>query len=88
MTNPKVLILDEPTRGVDVGAKKEIYELINRFKQEGMSILMISSEIPELIGMCDRVLVMHEGHMSGELQLDQITQDNIMRLAVGITEVR
>jgi ribose transport system ATP-binding protein len=88
MTNPKVLILDEPTRGVDVGAKKEIYELINHFKQEGMSILMISSEIPEIIGMCDRVLVMHEGNMTGELELAQITQDNIMRLAVGMTEVR
>lgn len=88
MTNPKVLILDEPTRGVDVGAKKEIYELINHFKQEGMSILMISSEIPEIIGMCDRVLVMHEGNMTGELEMAQITQDNIMRLAVGMTEVR
>lgn len=88
MTNPKVLILDEPTRGVDVGAKKEIYELINLFKQKGMCILMISSEIPEVVGMCDRVLVMHEGGISGELDLEQITQDNIMRLAVGMTEVR
>jgi len=88
MTNPKVLILDEPTRGVDVGAKKEIYELINQFKKKGMSILMISSEIPEVVGMCDRVLVMHEGGISGELELEKITQDNIMRLAVGITEVK
>lgn len=88
MTNPKILILDEPTRGVDVGAKKEIYELINLFKKKGMSILMISSEIPEVVGMCDRVLVMHEGSISGELKLENITQDNIMRLAVGITEVK
>ncbi len=83
-TKPKVLILDEPTRGVDVGAKKEIYTLMNKFKEDGMSIIMISSEIPEILGMCDRVLVMHEGKVSGVLERNEITQEEIMRLAVGI----
>lgn len=84
MTEPKVLILDEPTRGVDVGAKKEIYDLMNRFKAQGMCILMISSEIPELLGMCDRIMVMHEGSVSGILTRQEATQEGIMRLAVGI----
>ncbi len=83
-TEPKVLILDEPTRGVDVGAKKEIYTLMNEFKSNGMSIMMISSEIPEIIGMCDRVLVMHEGKVSGILERNQMTQEEIMKLAVGV----
>ncbi len=84
LTNPRILILDEPTRGVDVGAKKEIYELMNKFKKEGMSIIMISSEIPEILGMSDRVLVMHEGHVSGILDIKDASQESIMRLAVGI----
>ncbi len=83
-TAPKVLILDEPTRGIDVGAKKEIYTLMNEFKDEGMSVIMISSEIPELLGMCDRVLVMHEGRLMGELDRKSMSQESIMRLAVGI----
>ncbi|MGQ7198557.1 ATP-binding cassette domain-containing protein, partial [Escherichia sp. HC-TM1] len=61
MTRPKVLILDEPTRGVDVGAKKEIYQLINQFKADGLSIILVSSEMPEVLGMSDRIIVMHEG---------------------------
>lgn len=84
ITNPKLLILDEPTRGVDVGAKKEIYELINKYKKKGMSIIMISSEIPEVLGMSDRILVMHEGKVSGELSIEEATQEKIMALAVGI----
>lgn len=84
VTDPKILILDEPTRGVDVGAKKEIYELMNVFKSQGMSVLMISSEIPELLGMCDRIMVMHEGRISGILERSGLTQESIMRLAVGI----
>lgn len=63
MTRPKVLILDEPTRGVDVGAKKEIYQLINQFKADGLSIILVSSEMPEVLGMSDRIIVMHEGHL-------------------------
>ncbi|QAT43365.1 sugar ABC transporter ATP-binding protein [Aminipila luticellarii] len=80
---PSILILDEPTRGVDVGAKKEIYNLINKFKKAGVSIIMISSEIPEILGMSDRVLVMHEGCISGILDTEQADQEGIMSLAVG-----
>ncbi|MGO2466172.1 MAG: ribose ABC transporter ATP-binding protein RbsA [Serratia proteamaculans] len=83
MTRPKVLILDEPTRGVDVGAKKEIYQLINQFKQEGLSIILVSSEMPEVLGMSDRILVMHEGHLSGEFPIEQATQEALMAAAVG-----
>lgn len=83
MTEPKVLILDEPTRGVDVGARKEIYDLINKFKSEGMSIIMVSSDIPEVLGISDRIMVMHEGRVSGFLQRQEATQESIMTLAVG-----
>lgn len=82
-TNPKILILDEPTRGVDVGAKKEIYELINEYKQKGMSILMISSEIPEILGISDRVIVMHEGKVAGTMNIADASQEKIMTYAVG-----
>ncbi|MBD8164905.1 ribose ABC transporter ATP-binding protein RbsA [Erwinia persicina] len=83
MTRPKVLILDEPTRGVDVGAKKEIYQLINQFKQEGLSIILVSSEMPEVLGMSDRVLVMHEGRLSGDFPIEQASQEILMAAAVG-----
>jgi ribose transport system ATP-binding protein len=84
--NPKILILDEPTRGVDVGAKKEIYELMNHFKKEGIGILMISSEIPEILGICDRIMVMREGEIAGILDRKEATQEEIMRLAIGSKE--
>lgn len=83
MTRPKVLILDEPTRGVDVGAKKEIYQLINQFKQEGLSIILVSSEMPEVLGMSDRILVMHEGRLNGNFTIEQATQEVLMAAAVG-----
>lgn len=83
LTNPKILILDEPTRGVDVGARKEIYDLINRFKKDGMSIIVVSSDIPEILGICDRIMVMHEGEVSGFLTIEEATQEKIMTLAVG-----
>ena len=83
MTKPKVLILDEPTRGVDVGAKKEIYQLINQFKQEGMSIILVSSEMPEVLGMSDRILVMHEGRFSAEFASCDANQERLMAAAVG-----
>ncbi len=83
MTRPKVLILDEPTRGVDVGAKKEIYQLINQFKQEGLSIILVSSEMPEVLGMSDRILVMHEGRISGEFSREEANQERLMACAVG-----
>lgn len=82
MTRPKVLILDEPTRGVDVGAKKEIYKLINQFKQEGLSIILVSSEMPEVMGMSDRILVMHEDHLNGEFPIEQVTQEALMAAAI------
>ena len=78
MTEPEVLILDEPTRGIDVGAKKEIYNLINQLKQEGKAIIMISSEMPEILGMSDRILVLHEGRCKGELSRAEATQERIM----------
>ncbi|WP_114908467.1 ribose ABC transporter ATP-binding protein RbsA [Haemophilus haemolyticus] len=83
MTRPNVLILDEPTRGVDVGAKKEIYQLINEFKKEGLSILMISSDMPEVLGMSDRVLVMREGKISAEFSREEATQEKLLAAAIG-----
>ena len=78
MTEPEVLILDEPTRGIDVGAKKEIYNLINHLKEEGKAIIMISSEMPEILGMSDRILILHEGRCKGELVREDATQEKIM----------
>lgn len=87
MTRPKVLILDEPTRGVDVGAKKEIYQLINEFKKDGLSIIIVSSEMPEVLGMSDRILVMHEGRISAEFQRDEATQEKLLAAAIGKSAV-
>ncbi|MGU7771678.1 sugar ABC transporter ATP-binding protein [Burkholderia sp. MR1-5-21] len=78
---PKVLILDEPTRGVDIGAKSEIYKIIHQLADAGVAILCISSELPELIGICDRILVMREGTLAGELTGDAISQEGVMSLA-------
>ncbi|CZF82716.1 Ribose import ATP-binding protein RbsA [Grimontia celer] len=83
MTKPRVLILDEPTRGVDVGAKKEIYQLINRFKAEGMSIILVSSDMPEVLGMSDRIMVMHEGRITGEFDAKDADQETLLACAVG-----
>ncbi len=80
---PKILILDEPTRGVDIGAKKEIYQIMNDLAEQGVAILMISSELPEVIGMSDRVLVMHEGKITGEVSGEDMTQEKIMHYATG-----
>jgi ribose transport system ATP-binding protein len=77
-----ILIFSEPTRGIDVGAKVEVYQLMNRLVQEGASILMISSELPEILGMSDRILVLHEGRIAGELQRDEANQERILHLAV------
>ena len=78
-TNPEVLILDEPTRGIDVGAKFEIYSIINQLAAEGKGILMISSEMPELLGTCDRIYVMNEGRIVAELSKAEASQESIMR---------
>ena len=80
-TKPLVLILDEPTRGVDIGAKSEIYRIIDELAKAGAGVLVISSELPEVIGIADRILVMREGHLEGELQGEQINQERIIALA-------
>lgn len=83
MTHPRVLILDEPTRGVDVGAKYEIYQIMNRLLQEGVAIIMISSELPEVLGMSHRVMVMAEGKKTAEFRVEEATQERIMTAATG-----
>ena len=83
-TKPKILILDEPTRGVDVGAKAEIYSIINELARQGMAIIMISSELPEIINMCDNVCVIKEGVKTGEIAHLELTQERIMKLATGV----
>ncbi len=83
LADPKVFILDEPTRGIDVGAKYEIYRIMCRLAAQGISIIMISSDLPELIGMADRIYVMHEGRIAGEVEGEKMTQENIMWLATG-----
>ena len=80
---PKVLILDEPTRGVDVGAKREIYQLMNELAERGVPIIMISSDLPEILGVADRIAVMHEGEIAGILAKNEATQENVMQLATG-----
>ncbi|SIQ21520.1 monosaccharide ABC transporter ATP-binding protein, CUT2 family [Aeromonas sp. RU39B] len=84
--HPSLLILDEPTRGVDVGAKSEIYRMMTDMARKGVAILMISSELPEIVGMSDRVYVMRAGEIAGELADEAITQENIMALATGATQ--
>ena len=81
----KVMILDEPTRGIDVGSKSEIHHLMSELAQQGLAVIMISSELPEIIGMSDRILVMHEGEATGELSRTDATQESIMTLATGGT---
>ena len=83
----KVLIVDEPTRGIDVGAKYEVYELFNRLSDQGVAIIMISSELPEVLGMSDRVLVIHEGEINGELDAKTATQEQILYLAAGYNKL-
>jgi putative multiple sugar transport system ATP-binding protein len=79
-TDPEVLILDEPTRGIDVGAKFEIYTIINRLVAEGKAVIVISSELPELLGMCDRIYTLSAGRITGELPVAEATQENLMAL--------
>ena len=79
---PKLLIFDEPTRGIDVGAKIEVYQLMTELTREGVGIIMVSSELPEILGMSDRVLVLHEGRLTGELSRTEATEEKIMELAI------
>ena len=81
LTEPDVLLLDEPTRGIDVGAKYEIYQLILDLANKGKTVIMVSSEMPELLGVCDRILVMSGGRLAGEVDAKTATQEDIMRLA-------
>ena len=83
MTMPKVLILDEPTRGIDVGAKVEIYNIINGLVDQGVAVIVISSDLSEILGICDRILIMHEGRFTGELLVKEATQEKIMHYATG-----
>jgi inositol transport system ATP-binding protein len=83
LTSPDILILDEPTRGIDVGAKAEIHRLMSKLAQEGKAIIMISSELPEILGMSDRILVMHEGRVGGIFERKEATQESIMKAATG-----
>jgi ribose transport system ATP-binding protein len=84
---PRVLILDEPTRGVDVGARSEIYALMDKLAADGVAVWMISSDLEEILGMSDRVLVLHEGRLAGELPRDRLSEEAVMRLATGATPV-
>jgi ABC-type sugar transport system ATPase subunit len=79
---PKILILDEPTRGIDVGTKKEIHSLMTELARKGVGIIMVSSELPEVLGMSDRIIVLHEGWIKGELRRDEASQEAIMRMAI------
>jgi inositol transport system ATP-binding protein len=85
LTEPDLLILDEPTRGIDVGAKSEIYRLMTEFVRSGKAIIMISSELPEILGMSDRIMVMHEGDKAGELSRAEANQEKILHLATGLS---
>ena len=80
---PKVMILDEPTRGIDIGAKAEIYALMRSLADAGVAVLMISSDMEEVIGVSDRIAVMHEGRISGYLDRDDFSQENVLLLAIG-----
>src|SRR5512137_1308188 len=83
LTQPKVLFLDEPTRGIDVGAKVEIYNIMNDLVDQGVCVVMVSSELPEVLGMSDRILVIHEGRITGRFERQEATQEKVMRYATG-----
>ena len=85
LTNPKILILDEPTRGVDIGAKKEIYSIINKLAAQGVAIIMVSSELPEVLGMSDNIMVVREGEVRGIISYEEANQERVMTLATGGT---
>ena len=83
LTNPKILFLDEPTRGIDVGAKQEIYAEINKLAKLGLAIVLVSSELPEVLGLSDRVIVLHEGKLTGEFIRSEATPEKVMAAATG-----
>jgi ribose transport system ATP-binding protein len=83
-TEPQIIIIDEPTRGIDVGTKQQIYHFISALAREGRSIIVVSSEMPEVIGLCTRIAVMREGRIVGMLEGDEISEQEIMRYAAGL----
>jgi D-xylose transport system ATP-binding protein len=83
LIEPKVIFLDEPTRGIDVGAKLEVYELINRMTAAGKAVVLVSSELPELMGMSDRIIMLHEGSIGGEFTRAEATQEKLLAAAMG-----
>ena len=87
-TAPDIIIANQPTRGIDVGAKYEIYEIMNRLVEQGVSIIMITSELPELLSMSDRIIVMREGYITGELDYTEATEESVMNLATKEIAVR
>jgi D-xylose transport system ATP-binding protein len=86
MTEPLVIFLDEPTRGIDVGAKLELYEIINQLTEAGKAVLLVSSELPELIGMSDRIIILHDGRIAGEFTRADATQEMLLSAAMGKAE--
>lgn len=87
-TDPAVLIVDEPTRGIDVGTKSEVHRLLSEMAQEGLAIIMVSSELPEVLGMADRIVVMREGRQVGTLSRDEATPEKVISLATGAGALR
>jgi D-xylose transport system ATP-binding protein len=88
MTGPKVVFLDEPTRGIDVGAKLEVYDLINRLTAVGLAVVLVSSELPELMGMSDRIMILAEGRIGGMFRKADATQENLLAAAMGRAKVK
>jgi ABC-type sugar transport system ATPase subunit len=82
--DPDIIIFDEPTKGIDVGAKHEIYELMNRLAEQGKGIIMVSSDMEEILGMSDRIIVLYEGMVSGELSRNEFTQEKVLEKASGM----
>ena len=87
LSKPKVLILDEPTRGIDVGSKAEIHRQISMLASQGIAVIMVSSDLPEILGMCDRILVMREGRIEGEFMKDEVDQEKLMSVAFGTRNI-
>jgi ABC-type sugar transport system ATPase subunit len=83
LSNPRILVLDEPTRGIDIGAKQEIYGIINDLAHSGMAVALVSSELPEILALSDRILVMREGRLTGEFAREQATPEAVMACATG-----
>ena len=82
MNGPKILFMDEPTHGIDIGAKSEIYRIIDDLAKEGVSVILLSSELPEVLSICDRIMVMHDGKICAELNGEEITPENVLKHAI------